>query len=156
MEAVAHVPGKAISGKRIAAGFDDRVDRDAARTVPHRLVVDDGEMTRDDTEKIAHHLEACSPCLKQSDLDQFPPGAPGNACKVCMYWWADGIKSVLKEDIVGPLEDAWARMRQRAGGLPRTVNMITGPSRSARSLGSLIGHSQITFAARRTAICASA
>src|SRR5258706_105476 len=33
--------------------------------------------------------------LEQSDLDQFPPGAPGNACKVCMYWWADGIKSEL-------------------------------------------------------------
>jgi mycothiol system anti-sigma-R factor len=30
----------------------------------------DGEMTRDDTAKIAHHLEACSPCLKQYDLDQ--------------------------------------------------------------------------------------
>jgi basic membrane protein A len=29
--------------------------------------------------------------LKQSDLDQFPPGAPGNECTVCMYWWADGI-----------------------------------------------------------------
>ena len=29
--------------------------------------------------------------LQQSDLDQFPPGAPGNECKVCMYWWADGI-----------------------------------------------------------------
>jgi basic membrane protein A and related proteins len=29
--------------------------------------------------------------LKQSDLDQFPPGASGNACSVCMYWWSDGI-----------------------------------------------------------------
>jgi len=29
--------------------------------------------------------------LEQSDLDQFPPGAPGNECKTCMYWWADGI-----------------------------------------------------------------
>jgi basic membrane protein A len=29
--------------------------------------------------------------LVQSDLDQFPPGAPGNECKTCMYWWADGI-----------------------------------------------------------------
>jgi basic membrane protein A len=29
--------------------------------------------------------------LEQSDLDQFPPGAPGAECKVCMYWWADGI-----------------------------------------------------------------
>jgi basic membrane protein A len=33
--------------------------------------------------------------LKQSDLDQFPPGAPGNACSVCMYWWADGITAQL-------------------------------------------------------------
>ena len=32
--------------------------------------------------------------------------------------------------IVGPYEDAWSRIR--AGGtLPRTVNLITGPSRSA-------------------------
>jgi len=29
--------------------------------------------------------------LEQSDLDQFPPGAPGSACKTCMYWWNDGI-----------------------------------------------------------------
>ena len=29
--------------------------------------------------------------LEQSDLDQFPPGAPGNECATCMYWWADGI-----------------------------------------------------------------
>ena len=33
--------------------------------------------------------------LEQSDLDQFPPGAPGNACKTCMYWWADGITVAL-------------------------------------------------------------
>jgi basic membrane protein A len=33
--------------------------------------------------------------LEQSDLDQFPPGAPGNTCKVCMYWWADGITADL-------------------------------------------------------------
>ena len=29
--------------------------------------------------------------LKQSDLDQFPPGAPGNECTVCMYWWNENI-----------------------------------------------------------------
>jgi len=33
--------------------------------------------------------------LQQSDLDQFPPGAPGNECTVCMYWWADGITVAL-------------------------------------------------------------
>jgi basic membrane protein A and related proteins len=35
--------------------------------------------------------------LEQSDLDQFPPGAPGNECTVCMYWWADGITVPLPE-----------------------------------------------------------
>lgn len=35
--------------------------------------------------------------LEQSDLDQFPPGAPGNECKVCMYWWAEGINAKLPE-----------------------------------------------------------
>jgi L-lactate dehydrogenase complex protein LldG len=35
--------------------------------------------------------------------------------------------------IVGPYEDAWDRLRQARGaaGLPRTVNLITGPSRTA-------------------------
>jgi basic membrane protein A len=33
--------------------------------------------------------------LVQSDLDQFPPGAPGSECETCMYWWADGIEAAL-------------------------------------------------------------
>jgi basic membrane protein A and related proteins len=33
--------------------------------------------------------------LEQSDLDQFPPGAEGAACKTCMYWWNEGITSQL-------------------------------------------------------------
>ena len=35
--------------------------------------------------------------LKQSDLDQFPPGAKGNECTTCMYWWNDGIASDLPD-----------------------------------------------------------
>jgi len=35
--------------------------------------------------------------LEQADLDQFPPGAPGNECKTCMYWWAEGINAKLPE-----------------------------------------------------------
>ena len=35
--------------------------------------------------------------LVQADLDQFPPGAPGNECTTCMYWWAEGIKAELPE-----------------------------------------------------------
>jgi basic membrane protein A and related proteins len=33
--------------------------------------------------------------FQQSDLDQFPPGAPGLECQYCMYWWADGITAEL-------------------------------------------------------------
>jgi basic membrane protein A len=33
--------------------------------------------------------------MEQSDLDQFPPGAPGLECQYCMYWWAEGITSEL-------------------------------------------------------------
>jgi len=33
--------------------------------------------------------------LKQSDLDQFPPGAPGSECTTCMYWWNQGITAEL-------------------------------------------------------------
>lgn len=32
--------------------------------------------------------------------------------------------------IVGPYEDAWTLLRARGQGMPRTVNLITGPSRS--------------------------
>ncbi len=32
-----------------------------------------------------------------SDIDQFPPGAPGLECEYCMYWWADGITAELPE-----------------------------------------------------------
>jgi basic membrane protein A len=35
--------------------------------------------------------------LVQSDLDQFPPGAPGNECTTCMYWWNDGIVAKLPD-----------------------------------------------------------
>jgi len=33
--------------------------------------------------------------LVQADLDQFPPGAPGNECTVCMQWLAEGINGAL-------------------------------------------------------------
>jgi basic membrane protein A len=35
--------------------------------------------------------------LQQPDLDQFPPGAPGSECSVCMKWWAEGINGELPE-----------------------------------------------------------
>jgi len=33
--------------------------------------------------------------LEQADLDQFPPGAEGNPCKVCMQWLAEGITGTI-------------------------------------------------------------
>lgn len=41
------------------------------------------------------------------------------------------IVVVAAADIAGDLETVWARLRAEAGGgLPRTVNLVTGPSRS--------------------------
>ena len=56
-----------------------------------------GEWTRFDTfagpitDNTGKQILAEGEKLEQSDLDQFPPGAPGNECETCMYWWADGI-----------------------------------------------------------------
>ena len=33
--------------------------------------------------------------MQQSDLDQFPPGAPGLECQYCMYWWNQNIAAEL-------------------------------------------------------------
>jgi len=33
--------------------------------------------------------------------------------------------------VLPAMEDVWARLRAREGGMPRTVNLITGPSRTA-------------------------
>ncbi len=35
------------------------------------------------------------------------------------------------QHIVGPYEDAWDRLRASVSSMPRTINLITGPSRSA-------------------------
>jgi L-lactate dehydrogenase complex protein LldG len=43
------------------------------------------------------------------------------------------IVMLSADDVVGSMEEAWQRLRSRSapGKLPRTVNFITGPSRSA-------------------------
>lgn len=44
------------------------------------------------------------------------------------------VAVVRRSQVVGPLEDAWSRLRaaraEAGGGMPRTVNLITGPSRT--------------------------
>jgi basic membrane protein A len=60
-----------------------------------------GEFTRFDvfagpiTDNTGKQVLAAGQKLQQSDLDQFPPGAPGNACTVCMKWFAQGINGEL-------------------------------------------------------------
>ncbi len=36
-----------------------------------------------------------------------------------------------REQIVRRIEDVWQRLRDEVAGMPRTVNFITGPSRTA-------------------------
>lgn len=40
------------------------------------------------------------------------------------------IVLVSADDITGVYEDVWDRLRRRPQGMPRTINMITGPSRT--------------------------
>jgi basic membrane protein A and related proteins len=60
-----------------------------------------GKFTRFDvfagplTDNKGKQLLAAGAKLQQSDLDQFPPGAPGAACTTCMYWWNEGITAGL-------------------------------------------------------------
>lgn len=60
-----------------------------------------GEFTRFDvfagpvTDNTGKQILAAGQKLVQADLDQFPPGAPGNQCTVCMQWFAQGINGEL-------------------------------------------------------------
>jgi L-lactate dehydrogenase complex protein LldG len=50
------------------------------------------------------------------------------------------IVLVEEENLVGPYEDAWVKVRSRFGErmLPRTINMISGPSRTGDIGGKLV------------------
>ena len=52
-------------------------------------------LRRSDRRQHRQGAAAGRPKLEQSDLDQFPPGAPGSECKTCMYWWNEGITTEL-------------------------------------------------------------
>ena len=60
-----------------------------------------GEFTRFDvfagpiTDNTGKQVLAAGQKLVQADLDQFPPGATGNPCTVCMQWFAQGINGTL-------------------------------------------------------------
>jgi basic membrane protein A len=47
------------------------------------------------TDNTGMEILAAGAKLQQSDLDQFPPGAPGSECTICMHWLADGINGTI-------------------------------------------------------------
>ena len=49
------------------------------------------------TDNAGKQVLAAGEKLQQSDLDQFPPGAPGSECTVCMKWFAEGINGELPQ-----------------------------------------------------------
>jgi basic membrane protein A and related proteins len=60
-----------------------------------------GEFTRFDVfsgpikDNTGKEILAAGAKLVQADLDQFPPGAEGNPCTVCMHWWAEGVNAEI-------------------------------------------------------------
>ncbi len=57
-----------MTGQREPGGHEHGTDCSEALHRVYEYL--DGEMTSDDTAKIAHHLEECGPCLEQYDLDK--------------------------------------------------------------------------------------
>jgi basic membrane protein A len=63
-----------MAGQALAGDFD-RFDVFAGPITDNagNLVIGEGEL------------------MSQSDMDQFPPGAPGLECDYCMYWFNENI-----------------------------------------------------------------
>lgn len=93
-----------------------------------QLAIDRGAADRVDTASVTAALAA----VAETGTLVVPSG-PANPVTLSFLPEAN-IVVVSRQDIVGPLEDAIARVRARpeaATGMPRTLNLISGPSRSA-------------------------
>ena len=86
-----------MEGEELPSGVADLPEADVQLVRDTLAKMLAGEWTRFDTfagpitDNTGKEVLADGEKLEQSDLDQFPPGAPGNECATCMYWWADGI-----------------------------------------------------------------
>ena len=86
-----------MEGEELTSGIADLPEADIQLVRDTLAKMLAGEWTRFDTfagpitDNTGKEVLAEGEKLEQSDLDQFPPGAPGNECETCMYWWADGI-----------------------------------------------------------------
>jgi basic membrane protein A len=92
-----------MEGETPRMGVDDLPEADVKLVKDTLADMLAGKFTRFDvfagplTDNAGKQLLAEGEKLEQSDLDQFPPGAPGNECTTCMYWWAEGINAKLPE-----------------------------------------------------------
>ena len=86
-----------MEGEELPSGIADLPEADVQLVRDTLAKMLAGEWTRFDTfagpitDNTGKEVLADGEKLEQADLDQFPPGAPGNECETCMYWWADGI-----------------------------------------------------------------
>ncbi len=90
-----------MEGQTPRKGVADLPAEDIAKVKDTLAMMLAGKFTRFDvfagplTDNTGKQLLAAGEKLTQSDLDQFPPGAPGAECKTCMYWWNEGITAEL-------------------------------------------------------------
>ena len=86
-----------MEGETLLKGMEDLPEADLQMVRDTLAKFLSGDLNRFDvfagpiTDNTGKEVLAAGEKLEQSDLDQFPPGAPGNECETCMYWWADGI-----------------------------------------------------------------
>jgi basic membrane protein A len=90
-----------MDGETIRKGVADLPSADIQKVKDTLALMLAGKFNRFDvfagplTDNTGKQLLAAGEKLVQSDLDQFPPGATGNTCKTCMYWWNEGINAKL-------------------------------------------------------------
>ena len=90
-----------MDGQTVSKGVSDLPEADVTKVKDTLAKILAGTFGRFDVfagpikDNTGKEILAAGAKLEQSDLDQFPPGAPGHECKTCMYWWADGISVPL-------------------------------------------------------------
>lgn len=110
---------------RVRTGADPRLAALPWSTEP-QIEVAHGPAERGDTASLTHALAAVA-----ETGTMVVPSGPANPVTLS-FLPENNIIVVARGDIVGPLEDAFARLRAADGpAMPRTLNLISGPSRSA-------------------------
>jgi basic membrane protein A and related proteins len=90
-----------MPGQQLTKGMQD-LPPEVIQSVKDQLAqMQAGKMTRFDVftgeikDNAGKVIVPAGAKMQQSDLDQFPPGAPGLECKYCMYWWNQNIAAEL-------------------------------------------------------------